>query len=104
MTGWGPCQARVWLPLDHPTQAARPNDSENTAALANALNQFERHYNTIAEPFDWSLTRRDLSNYSTASTNAKRTRPLKLAAWPDHNCGEEHLGFQPAGVARRHSL
>jgi hypothetical protein len=34
-----------------------PNDFETTAELARALNDFERHYNQIAEPFEWNFTR-----------------------------------------------
>ena len=39
----------------------QPNDFASTAELARALNQFERHYNRIAEPFDWNFTRDDLA-------------------------------------------
>ncbi|MCA1699093.1 MAG: IS630 family transposase [Actinobacteria bacterium] len=39
-----------------------PNDFESTAELARALNQFERHYNEIARPFDWKFTRDDLAD------------------------------------------
>jgi hypothetical protein len=38
-----------------------PNDFESTAELARALNDFERRYNEIAEPFDWKFTRQDLA-------------------------------------------
>jgi len=38
-----------------------PNDFESTAALARALNEFERRYNEIAKPFEWSFTRQDLA-------------------------------------------
>lgn len=31
------------------------NDVESTAEIARTLNQFERHYNEIAEPFDWNF-------------------------------------------------
>lgn len=37
-----------------------PNDL-NTAQIAKTLNEFERHYNDIAQPFTWTLTRRDLA-------------------------------------------
>jgi hypothetical protein len=37
-----------------------PNDFHDTAELARTLNAFERHYNQIAEPFDWKFTRDDL--------------------------------------------
>jgi hypothetical protein len=38
-----------------------PNDFENTAEVAKTLNAFERHYNKIAKPFEWSFTREDLA-------------------------------------------
>ena len=34
-----------------------PNDFESTAELARALNDFERRYNEVAQPFDWTFTR-----------------------------------------------
>ena len=33
-----------------------PNDFESTAELARALNDFERRYNEVAQPFDWTFT------------------------------------------------
>jgi hypothetical protein len=38
-----------------------PNDYENLDALARTLNQFERHWNAVAEPLEWSFTRDDLA-------------------------------------------
>lgn len=38
-----------------------PNDYENLVQLARALNQFEGHWNEIAEPFEWNFTRSDLA-------------------------------------------
>jgi hypothetical protein len=38
-----------------------PNDFPDTAALARALNDFERHYNEVAKPFDWNFTRAELT-------------------------------------------
>ncbi len=38
-----------------------PNDFDNLADLARTLNGFERHWNEIAEPFDWNFTRDDLA-------------------------------------------
>jgi DDE superfamily endonuclease len=38
-----------------------PNDFQSTAELARALNDFEHHYNEIAQPFQWNFTRRDLA-------------------------------------------
>jgi DDE superfamily endonuclease len=39
----------------------QPNDFDNLAVLARALNEFEHRYNEIAEPFDWRFTRDDLA-------------------------------------------
>jgi hypothetical protein len=38
-----------------------PNDFDNLADVARRLNAFERHWNEIAEPFDWHFTRDDLA-------------------------------------------
>lgn len=38
----------------------QPNDFDDLATVAKQLNAFERHYNPIAEPFDWRFTRHDL--------------------------------------------
>ncbi len=38
-----------------------PNDFENLGDLARTLNAFERHWNEIAEPFDWRFTSDDLA-------------------------------------------
>jgi len=38
-----------------------PNDFDNVADVARTLNAFERHWNEIAEPFDWNFTRDDLA-------------------------------------------
>jgi hypothetical protein len=38
-----------------------PNDFEDVPAVARTLNQFERHWNEVAEPFDWNFTRDDLA-------------------------------------------
>ncbi len=39
----------------------QPNDFHSTAQLARSLNEFERHYNEIAEPFDWNFSSADLA-------------------------------------------
>ncbi len=56
----------------------QPNDFESTAELARALNRFERHYNEIAEPFDWKFTREDL--VALIARLAERDPELQLAA------------------------
>jgi len=38
-----------------------PNDFGDLAQLARTLNEFERHWNKIAEPFEWNFTRHDLA-------------------------------------------
>ena len=40
----------------------QPNDFDSTAQLARALNEFERFYNEIAEPFAWNFTSSDLAD------------------------------------------
>ena len=57
-----------------------PNDFENTAALARALNRFEHRYNEIAEPFDWSFTRQDLVELLDRLDQRQGDVPLQLAA------------------------
>jgi len=57
-----------------------PNDFDNTAALARALNRFERHYNEIARPFDWSFTRQDLAQLLDRLDQHHRHSQLRLAA------------------------
>jgi DDE superfamily endonuclease len=34
----------------------QPNQFDSIAQLARALNEFERYYNRVAEPFEWNLT------------------------------------------------
>jgi hypothetical protein len=34
-----------------------PNDFDELATVARRLNDFERHYNAVAEPFEWKFTR-----------------------------------------------
>ena len=38
-----------------------PNDFPNLEAVADRLERFERHYETIAQPFEWKFTRGDLT-------------------------------------------
>jgi hypothetical protein len=38
-----------------------PNDFPGRPAVAERLQAFERHYETIAHPFEWTFTRRDLA-------------------------------------------
>jgi hypothetical protein len=39
-----------------------PNDCSSLQALAERLYAFERHYESIAKPFQWKFTRNDLTN------------------------------------------
>lgn len=58
-----------------------PNDFDDTAALARALNEFERRYNEIAQPFDWNFTRQDLAKLlQRLDDRLPRDPPLALAA------------------------
>jgi hypothetical protein len=38
-----------------------PNDFQNLAAVADRLRQFEIHFETLAQPFEWNFTRHDLA-------------------------------------------
>ena len=40
-----------------------PNDFDSLATVARRLNEFERSYNEIAQPFGWKFTREDLSHW-----------------------------------------
>jgi hypothetical protein len=57
-----------------------PNDFADTATLARALNDFERHYNEIAEPFAWNFTRADLAALLDRLDARDQPSPLALAA------------------------
>ena len=57
-----------------------PNDFDSTAELARALNDFERRYNVIAEPFEWTFTRDDLADLLARLGKRERDPPLALAA------------------------
>jgi DDE superfamily endonuclease len=56
-----------------------PNDFESTAALARALNQFERRYNEIAQPFAWDFTRQDLAELLARLDKPAPEQPAPLA-------------------------
>jgi hypothetical protein len=58
-----------------------PNDFPDTATLARALNDFERHYNEIAQPFQWNFTRRDLAELlDRLDQRQPHNPPLAIAA------------------------
>ena len=56
-----------------------PNDFDSLAAVARRLNEFERLYNEIAEPFGWKFTRQDLNEWH-ARLAERQTTKLTLAA------------------------
>jgi hypothetical protein len=55
-----------------------PNDFDNLALLARTLNEFERHWNEVAEPFEWNFTRADLAELMVRLS--AREPQLRLAA------------------------
>jgi hypothetical protein len=57
-----------------------PNDFASTAELAHALNDFERHYNEIAEPFEWNFTHADLAALLDRLKTQRPDEPIRLAA------------------------
>jgi hypothetical protein len=57
-----------------------PNDFPDTATLARALNDFERHYNQIAQPFAWNFTRADLIALMDRLDERAQPPSLALAA------------------------
>jgi hypothetical protein len=57
-----------------------PNDFDDTAAVARALNAFEHRYNEIAEPFDWNFTRADLAALLDRLDKHDQAPPIPLAA------------------------
>src|SRR5215211_6548949 len=57
-----------------------PNDFHDTAAVARALNDFEHHYNQIAQPFTWNFTRAALAALIDRLDQPAETPPIPLAA------------------------
>ena len=47
---------------------------------AGSRSQFEHRYNQIAEPFDWSFTRQDLTELLDRLDQRQDDVPLQLAA------------------------
>ena len=58
-----------------------PNDFPCLEAVAERLENFERHFESIARPFEWKFTRADL-NALVARMRDRwvQSQPLKLAA------------------------
>lgn len=58
-----------------------PNDFASPRELARAPNDFERRYNEIAEPFDWTFTREDLEDLlARRLEDHDNSPPLAVAA------------------------
>jgi hypothetical protein len=57
-----------------------PNDFQDTAALAKALDDFADRYNQIAEPFQWNFTRAKLTALLDRLEQPPNESPLPLAA------------------------
>ena len=55
-----------------------PNDFDDLVVLARTLNEFERHWNEVAEPFEWNFTRANLAELMERL--AAREPQLRLAA------------------------
>jgi hypothetical protein len=54
-----------------------PNDFPSLATVAERLAQFERHYEEIAQPFQWRFTRRDLNQWlEKLAAQAQLSTPL----------------------------
>ncbi len=58
-----------------------PNDFPSLEALEERLHAFARHYETIARPFEWKFTRKDLDDLLSRIDRAHaRQQPLLAAA------------------------
>ena len=66
-----------------------PNDFASLQAVVDRLDAFEHHYNEIAKPFEWTFTRRDLTDL--IARVAEHEPRLKLAPDHDGTCGR-HAG------------
>lgn len=56
----------------------KPNHFDEIALLARNLNEFERHWREVAEPFEWNFTRADLAELMERLS--AREPQLRLAA------------------------
>ena len=54
-----------------------PNDFDSLADVATRLLAFQRHYETLARPFEWTFTRRDLTRFLA---KLERQKPVSIAA------------------------
>jgi hypothetical protein len=58
----------------------QPNDFNDTAEVARALNAFEHRYNQIARPFEWNFTHQKLAELLDRLQESQCAPPLALAA------------------------
>jgi len=58
----------------------QPNDFDDLGALEERLLCFGRHYEQIAEPFEWKFTRQDLNRLLDRLDQTKRDSPARHAA------------------------
>ena len=58
----------------------QPNDFNDTAEVARALNAFEHRYNQIARPFEWNFTHQKLAELLDRLHEPQCAPPLALAA------------------------
>jgi len=56
-----------------------PNDFPSLATVTERLAQFERHYERIAQPFQWRFTRRNLNDWLEQLTNQDRQSSVLAA-------------------------
>jgi len=62
-------------------KALTPNDFTCRQAVADRLENFERYFETIAQPFEWKFTRTDLNALIARMRDRwAQSQPLKLAA------------------------
>lgn len=60
-------------------KALTPNDFPSLPALADRILAFQSYFETIAKPFEWKFTRKDL-NQLMAKLNCHDPKPCRLAA------------------------
>ena len=62
-------------------KALTPNDFTCRAAVAERLENFERYFESIAQPFEWKFTRADLNSLiARMRSRYAETQHLKMAA------------------------
>ncbi|MBA4366944.1 MAG: hypothetical protein C0403_04820 [Desulfobacterium sp.] len=49
-----------------------PNDFENLSDLENRITDFQQLYETIAKPFEWKFTRKDMKNVLDKFNNKQK--------------------------------